>query len=205
MEGAANTAALANQAAHDTNARIRLVEHLDAKRRGKLKAIAAELIKRYPKLHADPDEIVNEMLTALYMGCSGTVLQTKKDNDSFYSLLKLLIKRTIRGRVRHASAKKRSVHREQADPPEDFALCKVDHEAWVACQDVIEKCFEDIDELPNLSEPERTQLKDLLVLRLEATYGWNKIASIMGLSVPTVRRLFTSLKSVLKHRSEDLE
>jgi hypothetical protein len=32
MEGAANTAALANQAAHDTNARIRLVEHLDAMR-----------------------------------------------------------------------------------------------------------------------------------------------------------------------------
>ena len=43
MEGAANTAALANQAAHDTNARIRLLEHLDARHRGKLKARATKL------------------------------------------------------------------------------------------------------------------------------------------------------------------
>lgn len=205
MERAANTAALANQAAHDTNARIRLLEHLDARRRGKLKAIATKLINRYPKLHTDADDIVNGMLVAVYEGYCEARFIVQPSNESFYALVRKIIWNLVSQQAKYANTKGRSPLRECVSAPADIVDAEIDGQRLVDCNDLIECCIADINAAPNITDDQREKLIDIFLMRIWRGLSLSKIAEEMGLGQYQVKLHFERLGRILKHRLEDLD
>ena len=204
MEGAANTAALANQAAHDTNARIRLVEHLDAKRRSELKAYATARIAKYPRIYADADDIFNEMLAAVYEGYRKAQFKVQSSRESFYALIRRIIWNLVSEEARYARTKGRSPARECANAPADFVDTEIDGQRVVDCDDVIERCRQDIQVYPGLEDEKRELLTALFDLKVSMRASHEQIAEKLGLSETRVRSLQKLLRSILDPRKEDL-
>jgi DNA-directed RNA polymerase specialized sigma24 family protein len=204
MEGAANTAALANQAAHDTNARIRLVEHLDARRRSELKAYATARIASYPRIYADADDIFNEMLAAVYEGYRKAQFKVQPSRESFYALIRGIIFNLVSEEARYANTQGRSPARECANAPADFVDTEIDGQRVVDCNDVIEQCRQDIQVYPGLDDEQRELLIALFYLKVSLRASHEQIAEKLGHSESRVRSLQELLRSILEPRKEDL-
>lgn len=206
MEGSeitCNTAALANEAVHDMDARIRLVEHLNGPRRIKLLSYCSMFLASYPTVNTDAEEILNSVLGTLWEKyCRGN-FKAGENNLSFYALLKRITERKVQAQFKRNNTQKRKVSREQPREGDDCVVQGDDHVQLVAIQDLVEQLFEDIESCPNVAESKRAQLKDILLFTLEDKYSQKKISNLMNISLSKVRRLQDLLRSILEHRRED--